>query len=151
MADGECLIMHHDQALKVGSCDQAEVVIWGADENTDAEALRDQVLAEAEQIFEAYYRSHTLTREGFNRQAEKLLELHGAASFTAAPGEQSAYSLFVQGGEVLAVAAGEPRHPYGAYCELMVPLAEPQAAQRAKFWLIQGEAHDRYMCCRVPM
>ena len=90
-----------------------------------------------------------LFRDTYDRQVEALIAEHGASSFSAVGGSLPDYTLFVEGESVIAVAAGEPRHPYGAFCELPRELALPAVETVVRNWLQSGEAYNTYLSMNV--
>ncbi|MGB0723108.1 MAG: hypothetical protein ACPGU7_12015 [Gammaproteobacteria bacterium] len=142
--DGEALVVINDHALDVGAADALNACL-DAGQHSDAQALRTATLADAESLYDNYYRTHALTRTGFDRQAQALLDEHGPENFAGPFGPPPPRTLFVDGGEVIAADASNPRHRYGAYCELDNPLAPEAAAEKVRRWLASGEAHQRYM------
>jgi hypothetical protein len=139
-----------DVKLETGAANAANVIIPAIIDGTQAAAeLREQCIAQASQLLEDYYRTHPLTRAGFNRQVEELLDRLGAAAFTALPGQLPDYSLFVEVGSVIAEPRQSPRHPYGAYCEIIRPLADSALTRHVKQWLDSGEAYERYLSMNV--
>jgi len=76
---------------------------------------------------------------------EDLIDRLGAGAFAAAPRQLARYTLFVEGGEVVAESAESPRHKYGVYCELERPVGDAETEVRVRKWLQRGEAHERYL------
>ncbi len=149
-ADGQGLLMVDDTGLQAGPAQAPNVIIPPPDPNTlSAEELKRQSLSDAGRLLADYYRTHPLTRSGFNRQVERLIEQQGAAAFAAPQGALPQRTLFVDGGEVVAEPASSPRHRYGVFCELERPLEGAALATRLHQWLQQGTAYERYLSMNV--
>lgn len=136
-----------------------ERLAWGRGGETDvlldmlpAEAAADPsawLQRHAEQLLADYYRTHPLTRAGFERQVRALFARHGADAFAAAPGHRPVFTLFVDQGTVVAEPRQGVRHRYGAYCELPAASAAAEAARGAETWLNSGEAYEAYLGMNV--
>ena len=150
VVDGKALLLVDDQRLEPGPAKAPDAIITPPDQ-TDANAagLRRESLDQAEALLYAYYRTHPLTRAGFDHQVAALLARHGAEAFAAPPGHLPRYTLFVDGGEVVAESSGDPRFRYGAYCELPRPMPDSQIEGQVRRWLERGEAHERYLGMNV--
>ena len=148
--EGQGLLLVDDLALQVGPLQAANAIIKAPEQgDCDAATLQRDSIANAEAILANYYLTHPLTLGGFNRQAERLIEMHGAAAFAAVSGQFPKCTLFVDGGEVIAEMSGRPRHRYGAFCELDRPLPASAIEERVRKWLQRGEAHERYLGMNV--
>ena len=146
LTEGQALLLVDDRYLKTGSATAPNVVVPPAGSAvTDMVGLRSDTLARVEELLYAYYRTHPLTRAGFDHQAAALIEYHGAGAFAAPAGRLPQRTLFVDAGELVAEAADNPRHRYGAYCELSGPAADDRVEESVKRWLDSGEAHERYL------
>ena len=148
--EGQALLLVDDVQLVSGDAQSANAIIRASENMADSkDLLRQKSLEEAGEILANYYLTHPLTLHGFNLQAKQLLEKYGMAAFAAAIGELPEYTLFVEGGEVVAEPATSPRHRYGVFCELghSVPLSAVD--EQVKKWLDQGEAHERYLGMNV--
>ena len=147
---GQALLLINDDRLELGATNAHNVIIPAATAHAqEPTQLREQSLVQASQILEDYYRTHPLTETCFNTQVDGLLELLGAAAFTALPGRLPAYTLFVEMGTVLAEPRESPRHPYGAYCEILHPLTDAALQQQVAQWLTSGQAYERYLSMNV--
>ena len=134
-----------DGALAWGTGSEPDVLV-----GTWSNAGQDRVAwlaANAEELLAAYYRTHPLTRAGFDRQARELLQRHGASAFAGIAGELPERSLFVDVGSVVAEPRGAPRHRYGVYCALDRRPGDVDLAVRR--WLDRGEAYDGYLGMNV--
>lgn len=111
----------------------------------DAGALRTSCLQNAKTLYDDYYRTHALTREGFKRLALALVEEHGAAQFAGHFGVIPARTLFVDGGSLIAADATNPRHRYGAYCEIEGKPSTNDISRQVLHWIESGEAYANYL------
>lgn len=146
--DGQALLVVDDLRLEVGPVDAPDAIIVasaGLPGESDAEGLRRESLSTATALLHNYYLTHPLTLAGFNRQVEALIRQHGASAFSAQPGQLPRFTLFVDGGEVVAEPSGSPRHRYGVFCELDRPLDKAATGEHVRKWLQRGEAHERYL------
>ena len=91
-----------------------------------------------------------LLRDEFDKQVEALFDEHGASAFAATAGDSPSCSLVVDGEQVIAEVAGNPRFPYGAWCELNTAMIAGDAEKQARDWLTSGEAYNAYLCMYVP-
>jgi len=147
---GEALLLVDDLRLETGTVKAPNAIITPkVGTGSDAASLRRESLEHAEDLLYAYYRTHPLTRAGFDHQVNALFERHGAAAFAAPPGHLPRCTLFVDGGEVVAESSGDPRYRYGAYCELTRPMPDTQIEGQVRRWLERGEAHERYLGMNV--
>ena len=142
------LRLEADQRLAWGDGGEPDVIVGDWPEGT-AQQLADWLQAEAGQLLADYYRLHPLTREGFDHQAQVLFAHHGAGSFAAPPGEWPAFTLFVDGGCLVAEPRAAARHRYGAYCELPRAMDPGAVGDRVRTWLASGEAYERYLGMNV--
>lgn len=136
-----------------------ELLAWGRGGEADvllaalpAEAVADPsawLQRHAEQLLADYYRTHPLSRAGFERQVRALYARHGADAFAAAPGHRPQFTLFVDDGKVVAEPRHGARHRYGAYCELAAAASTASAARSAEIWLDNGEAYATYLGMNV--
>ena len=150
LADGQALLLVDDRYLQPGPVTAPNAIVTPAESPTmDLVGLRRNTLAQVEELLYAYYRTHPLTRVGFDHQVEALIEHHGAMAFAAPPGRLPQRTLFVDGGELLAEGPDSPRHRYGAYCELSGPVADDRVEESVRRWLDSGEAHERYLGMNV--
>ncbi|MGD2119477.1 MAG: hypothetical protein PVG66_14035 [Chromatiales bacterium] len=147
VASGQALLLVDDVSLAIGPAGAANAII-SADQ-TDAIQLKKNSIEQAADILHNYYLTHPLTRAGFNRQVEQLFDKHGAAAFAALAGQLPPYTLFVEGGEVIAESAASPRHRYGVYCELPRRLTDEALPVHLNKWLQRGEAYDDYLGMNV--
>lgn len=93
--------------------------------------------------------NQALTQTEFNQQVEKLFAAHGAAAFAAAGGQYPQYTLFVVDDQVVAESADNPRHRYGAFCELDHALNDAARDAHVRRWLSSGEAYNLYLSMNV--
>ncbi|MCB1735268.1 MAG: hypothetical protein H6981_03390 [Gammaproteobacteria bacterium] len=142
--DGQRIVLIDDQRLGLGGAHDLNAIIQAGDAE-DVATLRAISLAEVDDLLSNYYRTHALTEAGFKAQAMKLIAEHGAENFAGPFGPPPARTLFVDGGELVAADRTDPRHRYGAYCEIDVSMPAAALAERVESWIEQGEAHARYM------
>lgn len=142
--DGQRIVLVDDQRLEIGDAHALSAIIQAGEASTAAE-LREVSLAEADDLLHNYYRTHALTNAGFNAQALRLIATHGAENFAGPFGPPPPRTLFVDGGELIAADHSDPRHRYGAYCEVDVPMSPEALAEKVEQWIERGEAHARYM------
>lgn len=90
-----------------------------------------------------------LTPSEFNQQVAKLIGQYGAGAFAATEGHYPAYTLFVEQDTVIAEPASSPKHRYGAFCVLALPLDEARLAEHMNKWLNRGEAYTLYLSMNV--
>lgn len=146
VAEGLGLLIVDDLGLEIGPASAPNaVVVASKHEGSDPASLKRETLGAAGDLLHNYYLTHPLTPAGFNRQVEDLIREHGATAFAAVAGQLPRYTLFVDGGEVVAEAADSPRHKYGVFCELERPLDETATEACVRKWLQRGEAHERYL------
>lgn len=151
--DGRALVLVDDDYLQLGPF-QAPGAIIHAGDSGDAGAetaaeLRQACLAQAAEILHNYYKLQPLTQAGFIRQVETLLSIHGMAKFAALNGELPVLTLFVEGGEVLALGSDNPRHRYGTYCDAEQGFLAGSVEDRVRHWLDSGEAYRSYLGMNV--
>lgn len=150
LAEGGSLLMIDDQRLTLGPADAPNAIVRAPEGRGGVvAALKRSTVAAAVDYLNTYYLTHPLTLAGFNQQVEGLIERHGAGAFAAVEGNLPQYTLFVEGGEVVAESQSSPRHRYGAFCELEQPLTGDALAARVRRWLTDGEAHERYLSMNV--
>jgi len=148
--EGKALLMIDDLALTVGDANADTVIIKGAKPAIEsAEQLKQETIKNAASILDRYYFTHTLSRVGFDHQAQRHILAKGAEAFAATAGQWPAFSLFVEAGELLAIPAGSARHRYGAFCELDKALAQAAIKDRVEQWLHSGEAYQLYLSMNV--
>lgn len=148
---GQALCMIDDERLEVGDSDNNAAIVKNTiPGRSHSERFKQEVINDAESILQKYYFIHPLTQAGFNRQAKKLIKLKGAKAFAATSGNLPEFSLFVDGGELLAEGADSPRHRYGAFCEIEKMPAEPVIVEsRVIEWLQNNEAYELYLNMNV--
>lgn len=142
--DGGALLVVEDQKLEVGPVEASNAIIVASGE-ADAEALKRESLNATASLLHNYYLTHPLTLAGFNRQVENLIVQHGASAFSALSGQLPPFTLFVDGGEVVAEPLDSPRHRYGVFYELDRTLNDAAVEAHVRKWLQRGEAHERYL------
>lgn len=147
--NGQSIIMIDDQLLKTGEENNPAAIIKSSPETETAEQLKLETIHNAEDILNNYYLSHPLTQAGFNHQTELLVKVKGALSFAAPAGKFPAYTLFVEGGEVIAEAPDSPRFRYGAFCELDKPVVDNGIDSLVEKWIKQGDAYNLYLNMNV--
>jgi len=85
----------------------------------------------------------------FNALVDDLIIRYGAESFCAVDGQLPAYTLFVDGEEIIAVSKESPRHPYGVYCQISAGLSSREIHDYLNQWLQSGEAYDQFLAMNV--
>jgi hypothetical protein len=90
-----------------------------------------------------------LTQSEFNQQVTGLFTQYGAGAFAASADNYPLYTLFVEGDTVIAEPASSPKHRYGAFCALSLPLDEARLAEHMNKWLNRGEAYALYLSMNV--
>ncbi|TNF95886.1 MAG: hypothetical protein EP297_11380 [Gammaproteobacteria bacterium] len=150
--EGQGILVVDDLLLQTGPTNAPNAIIYAPEEDElDADTLKRESIDGASALLNNYYLSHLLTLPGFNYQAQKLIEEHGAAAFVAPEGQLPEYTLFVDGGEVIAEPPDSPRHRYGTFCELTQPLTDLKTEEHVRKWLERGEAYERYLGMNVPL
>jgi hypothetical protein len=148
--EGQAVLMIDDLRLGIGPADAANVILDTASEGgSDVNALKLASIANAAELLNNYYLTHPLTLPGFNHQAGRLIATHGAPAFAAPDGALPKFTLFVDGGEVIAECADSPRHRYGVFCELESALSEHAIEAQVRQWLERGEAYEDYLGMNV--
>jgi hypothetical protein len=143
IVDGQALLIIDDTRLQAGPADSPNAIIRSTGE-TPVNAFRQYCLSHAGDIIDDYYRSHPLTANGFRSQAIRLVEQYGAPAFLAVEGTLPDYTLFVDGGELLAESRDSPRHRYGAFCEILQD-ASANPKTTVLTWIHDGLAYARYL------
>lgn len=142
---GDSLIMQEDARLLLVSNAIENIFLDRSMMSVDSvEALRIQAIDQSDALLEHYYRKHPLTKVGFARKALVLVHGH-EKDFAASPGQAPSYTLFVEGGEVVAEDQHSPKHPYGVYCELPAAMASEALSNTVQKWLESGDAHENYL------
>ena len=147
---GQALLMVNDSSLEQGTSDQPNVILsadfFTANNFSD---FKQQVLDCSGELYSNYYRTHPLTLYGFNEQLYRLIQQSSPDAFCAKAGQRAETTLFVEGGELMALAKNDPRHAYGLFCELS-PLVKPSGvANYLSHWIEQGEAYEAYLSMNV--
>ena len=93
--------------------------------------------------------AQALSQEVFNQQVLDLLKQHGAGVFAAVEGQFPMMTLFVEGDQVVAISADNPRHCYGAFCELPRPIDAAKVEDFVHKWIESGEAYSLYLSMNV--
>ncbi len=135
-----------DERLVWGNRDADDVIVERLPEGDAADVLQ-WLKDQAEDLVATYYRAHPLSRNGFNRQVEALFGLFGAEAFAAPSGALPPFSLFVDGGTVVAEPATSARHRYGAFLEMNRQHGD--VAPQVFNWLRSGEAYNQYLGMNV--
>lgn len=144
--EGQSLLNVDDQRLEAGSGDAGNAIIRASGDAAETvTSLKQSSLDQAADILHNYYLTHPVTLNGFNDQVQRLIDVHGAEAFAAKAGEFPMYTLFVEGGEVVAEPATSPRHRYGTFCELGQAALKMAVSDYVQRWLQRGEAHERYL------
>ena len=150
VVDGQAILLVDDMRLETGADQSANAIIRAAQNGTDTAAtLKQRSLHDAAGLLHNYYLTHPLTLTGFNLQVKALLARYGAEAFAAPIGQLPRYTLFVEGGEVMAEASDSPRFRYGAFCELGHSVPADAVADHVRKWLQGGEAYDNYLGMNV--
>jgi len=150
LLDGNALLLEDDVTLLRGDIKAPNVFVApGQFSASDAEHLRRELIGNAGQLLEDYYRVHPLTRYGFDTQAGLLIQQFGHAAFIAVEGHWPQRTLFVEQGTVIAEDQASPRHRYGVYCELPKSMDADAASSTLEKWLASGEAYEQYLGANV--
>ncbi|CAA6823361.1 MAG: Unknown protein [uncultured Thiotrichaceae bacterium] len=143
--DGAQLVIHDDESLTVQSQAIDNIFLSASMIETDsADELKNQALAQVEELLSQYYRKHPLTQKGFYRKALAIIKGH-ENDFAAAPRQEPNCTLFVEGGEVVAEDQSSPKFLYGVYCELPDNIANGAIPETVQKWLENGDAHETYL------
>ena len=149
VVDGRAIVLVDDQRLETGEPSAHNILVRPPQPPVDAARLKVQTLDNAASLLDKYYFVHPLTQAGFNRQVLALVAQHGAGAFAAKAGELPEFTLFVEGGIVLAESADSPRHRYGAYFEINTAMQHQDLATALQNWVHQGQAYERYLSMNV--
>ncbi len=145
---GHVLRLVDDERLDWGSGGEADTLLDALPPEASADPVA-WLQGHVAELIAAYYRTHPLTRRGFDRQVQALFARHGADAFAAPAGARPRFTLFVDGGTVVAEPRSAVRHRYGAHCELPASLPAVNAARQAQVWLDNGAAYDDYLGMNV--
>lgn len=143
----QALRLVEDERLEWGERKAEDVIVEHVPEG-DADEVLQWLKDNADDIVTGFYRSRPLTRRGFDRQVMALFDLFGAGAFAAPVGALPTFSLFVEGGKVVAEPATSPRHRYGAFLE-MPGAGHGDSDAQALSWLQSGQAYDQYLGMNV--
>ena len=150
LLDGKALLLVDDIMLVNGDINAPNVFVApGQFSANNARQLRQELVDNAGQLLEDYYRIHPLTRHGFEAQAGLLIQQFGHAAFAAAEGHWPQRTLFVEQGTVIAEDQASPRHRYGVYCELPKLMDADTTGSTLEKWLANGEAYEQYLGANV--
>jgi len=158
MGDDELLELRGEQSLRL--IDDARLAIGAYNEvdgmqlslptaAVDAASIRAYLVDSAADLVMNFYINHPLSKTGFNNQVRELMQQHGASALAAPAGQRAAVTLFVDSGEVVAETVGNPRHPYGAFLELLAPVPAADIEDKVQYWLDSGEAYRQYLSMNV--
>ena len=148
--DGSALLMEKDEALNLGSSNDAFVIFWIEDENfSTVEKLRNYLLIEAEDLLTNYYKHSPLSREYFEKRFSEFMIKYGEESFSSQPGEMPEKSIMVSNGEITILTDSDYVFKYGLYLKLDEKLAPQISAKKAKNWLQSGAAYNDYIAINV--
>lgn len=153
LLDGASLVMVQDQSIiaveetEIETNTHPVIISYEPDSarTQTAEELRNELLQQADELLENYYRLNPLSQSGFDLQVKALALQHGVEAFSAVAGQTAEFTLFVEGNKVIAEPRNAPRHPYGAFLELQRPLQGPALEKRFSSWLRSAEAYQRYL------
>lgn len=146
------ILLIDDERLEIGPADHPHVIITRpTDTPDDTDQFTADTLANAASILADYYRTSRLSRKSFDQQVKALIQEHGSAEFCAPTGELPNLTLFVDGGEVIAETADNPRHKYGLFYELLGDSDRSSSHSRLENWLASGEAYGNYLAINVPL
>lgn len=149
ITNGQCLCMVDDANLKVGLCNESNAIVLADKLDTSILSLKHEVLKNAGQILQDYYLVHPLSLKGFNRQMLGLVDQYGVSAFTSTDNHGASYTLFVEGGELIAESVDSPRHRYGVCFESDKPLTDSGLEAEFTKWLHSGGAYERYLSMNV--
>jgi len=148
--EGRCLLIKDDSELMIGISGSPNSLFKHSDfDCSDALDLKVQVLNKSAEILDNYYRSFPLTLVGFNRQVEKLIERFGVEDFSAVLGGVAKRTFFVEGGEVIVESVESPRHSYGVFFEMDLPLSGSELKEAFHHWLASSGAYFEYVGMNV--
>ncbi len=148
--DGAGIIVEQDAALVVGDADAAFVAYELGDEQfSDAQALRDSVLARASEIWREYYCYNPFSKQGFYRRVRALLDEYGPLSFISMPNKPSEHRIFIEGASIQAVTQAHPVFKYAFYLQLDQALPDSALTNKINNWLNSGSAYADYISVHV--
>ena len=116
-----------------------------------ADSLKQFIINQADAILANYYLTHPLSAGDFNAQVKQLVNQLGASQFIASWPHTARYTLFVEGGSVIAEQSDSPRHRYGIFMERNEGNPANDDARSVFEWLESGQAYQEYLssnCCR---
>lgn len=147
---GQGLLMVNDQFLEVGSSELPNVILstqfFSAN---DQDAFKQHTMETADQLYSNYYRTHPLTVYGFNDQFYRLIQKFSPNVFCASAGQRAEKTLFVEGGELMALGRADPRYAYGVFCELPHSIKSSGIVTYFSHWIEQGDAYEAYLSMNV--
>ena len=147
---GQGLLMINDSHLKIGSLDLSYVILsnqFFSANNPDT--FKQHAMDSASELYTNYYRTHPLTLYGFNDQLYRLIQKFSPEDFCSLTGQRAEKTLFVEGGELVAMGRTDPRHAYGVFCELSDSIKPSAIANYLSHWIEQGEAYEEYLSMNV--
>jgi len=85
--DGGSLLMIDDQQLEIDPADAPNAILGASGQGpSDSLALKNETIVQAATLLANYYLTHPLPLNGFNHQAELIIEKFGAKVFVPKPG-----------------------------------------------------------------
>lgn len=148
--DGAGIIVDQDTALIIGDADVAFVMFELGDEQfTDANALRDSLVARAGELWREYYCYNPLSKQGFYRRVKSLLDEHGALNFISTPKKASTHRIFVEGASVQAITEAHPVFKYAFHLQVDQEMSDLALTNKINAWLNSGSAYADYISVHV--
>lgn len=148
--EGAGIVVEMDARLVIGDPDQAFALYELGDEaHADASALKASLLERAEALWQEYYQYNPFSKQGFYRQAQALVDEHGAEAFIAMPSKPATHRMFVDGAELKAVTEKDLVFKYAFYLTVDQDLKPLPLENKVKNWLSSGGAYEDYISVNV--
>lgn len=148
IANGHSVALKNDDELIISDNNTEQIIVdTKALAEQQADQIKDYVISQAEQFLQQYYLQHPLSQAGFNKQVLALISQHGIDKFISHDHQAAAFTLFVEGGEVIAEDDTSPRQPYGVCFK--TESSSKDIKQQAMNWIHSGEAYELYLSMNV--
>ena len=143
--------MVDDLVLETGDLSDPRVIIKASasEDISSVDEFKQHILDNTAKVLSNYYWIHPLTLAGFNHQVKALIGQKGVGNFAAISGKMPGYTLFVDGGEVVAETPDSPRFRYGAFLEFERTVANELIESTVKKWVERGDAYELYLNMNV--